>query len=53
MNERHPSLPDPFLTLDRKELFAEYARAYGDGLAEHYENYGVVLVPCTTASRSR
>ena len=45
MIERHPELPDPFLLLERKESFADYARTYGDRLAEHYESCGVIVVP--------
>ena len=45
MIERHPDVPDHFLVLERKESFGDYARAYGDALAEHYENRGVIVVP--------
>jgi len=43
--ERNPALPDHFLVLERHESFGEYARAYGDRLAEHYERHGVIVVP--------
>jgi len=43
---RNPQLRDHFLVLDRHESFGEYARAYGDTIAEHYENNGVVVLPC-------
>jgi hypothetical protein len=39
------ALPDHFLVLERRESFEDYARAYGDSIAEHYENRGVVVVP--------
>jgi hypothetical protein len=45
MIERHPDVPDHFLVLERKETFGDYARAYGDALAEHCENHGIVIVP--------
>lgn len=45
MIERHPALPDPFLVLEPKDSFGEYAHAYGDRIAEHYENRGVIVVP--------
>ena len=45
MIERHPDVPDHFLVLERKESFGDYARAYGDALAEHCENHGVIVVP--------
>jgi hypothetical protein len=40
-----PALADHFLVLERHESFEDYARAYGDAIAEHYENRGVVVVP--------
>lgn len=40
-----PALRDHFLVLDRHQSFEDYARAYGDAIAEHYENRGVVVVP--------
>jgi len=43
--ERHPDLPDPFLVLERMETLGDYARAYGDRLAEHYEALGVIVIP--------
>src|SRR5688572_26885939 len=45
MIERHPEVPDHFLVLERKETFGDYARAYGERLAEHCENRGIVIVP--------
>lgn len=45
MIERHPDVPDHFLVLDRKETFGDYARAYGNAVAEHCENRGIVIVP--------
>ena len=42
---RHPQVRDHFLLLDRHESFGDYARAYGDALAEHYESNGVIVVP--------
>jgi hypothetical protein len=42
---RNPQVRDHFLVLDRHESFGDYARAYGDAIAEHYENNGVVVVP--------
>jgi len=43
--ERHPGVPDHFLVLERRASFADYARAYGDALAERYENHGVIVLP--------
>jgi hypothetical protein len=40
-----PGVTDHFLVLDRHESFEDYARAYGDEIAEHYEDRGVVVVP--------
>ena len=45
MIERNPGLPDNILLLEPKPSFGEYARAYGDRLAEHYESNGVIVVP--------
>jgi len=45
MIERHPDVPDPFLVLEPMPTVGDYARAYGDRLAEHYENLGVIVVP--------
>ena len=45
MIERNPDLPDNILLLEPKPSFGEYARAYGDRLAEHYESNGVIVVP--------
>ena len=45
MIELNPALPDHFLVLERKERFGDYARTYGDAIAEHYENRGVIFVP--------
>jgi hypothetical protein len=45
MIERNSALPDYFLLLQRKESFAEYARAYGDAIADHYERNGVIIIP--------
>lgn len=45
MIERHPDIPDHFLVLERKESFGDYARAYGNALAEHHENRGVIIAP--------
>jgi hypothetical protein len=45
MIERHPELPDPFLVLERMETLGDYARAYGDRLAEHYEALGAIVIP--------
>ena len=43
--ERNPALSDNFLVLDRRESFGDYARDYGDAIAEQYENRGVIVVP--------
>jgi hypothetical protein len=43
--ERNPGVPDNFLVLERKERFSDYARTYGDALAEHLENRGVLVIP--------
>jgi hypothetical protein len=40
-----PRVPDAFLLLERKASFGEYARTYGERIAEHYERRGVVVVP--------
>ncbi|MBI3419244.1 MAG: hypothetical protein HY053_03830 [Proteobacteria bacterium] len=45
MIRKNPALPDIFMLLERKESFGDYARAYGDALAKHYENNGVIVVP--------
>ena len=45
MIERHPDLPDMFLVLERMETVGDYARAYGDRLAEHYEKLGAIVIP--------
>jgi hypothetical protein len=45
MIERHPGLPDPFLVLERMDTPGDYARAYGDRLAEHYESLGAIVIP--------
>lgn len=45
MIERHPDVPDPFLVLEPMQTLGDYARAYGDRLAEHYEKLGVIVVP--------
>ena len=45
MIERNPAVPDNFLVLERKETFGDYARAYGNALAEHHESHGVIVVP--------
>jgi hypothetical protein len=45
MIELNANVPDHFLVLERKETFGEYARTYGDALAVHYENRGVIVVP--------
>ena len=45
MIERNPAVPDNFLVLERKETFGDYARTYGDALAEHLENRGIIVVP--------
>ncbi|KPK06246.1 MAG: hypothetical protein AMJ64_09675 [Betaproteobacteria bacterium SG8_39] len=45
MIERHPELADPFLVLERRETLGDYARAYGDRLAEHYERLGAIVIP--------
>jgi hypothetical protein len=45
MIERHPDVPDPFLVLEPMQTIGDYARAYGDRLAEHYENLGVIVIP--------
>lgn len=45
MIERHPDVADRFLVLDEKPAFGEYARAYGERLARHYEERGVILLP--------
>lgn len=41
----HPGLPDPFLVLERHTSFGDYARAYGDRLAQHYEAGGIIVMP--------
>ena len=45
MIERDPRVRDHFLVLEPRESFGEYARAYGDALAEHYEDRGVIVIP--------
>lgn len=45
MIERHCDLPDPFLVLERMDTLGDYARSYGDGLAEHYEKLGAIVIP--------
>jgi len=45
MIERDPRVRDHFLVLEPQASFADYARIYGDSIAEHYENRGVVLIP--------
>jgi hypothetical protein len=45
MIERHPEVPDRFMVLDAKGSFGDYARAYGDRLAEHYEDRGIIVLP--------
>ncbi|MDX1376075.1 MAG: hypothetical protein R3357_10955 [Burkholderiales bacterium] len=45
MIERHPDLPDPFLVLEPRERAGDYARSYGDRLAEHYEKLGAIVIP--------
>ncbi len=45
MIELNKNVPDHFLVLERKENFGDYARKYGNSLAEHYENLGVIVVP--------
>ena len=45
MIELNANVPDHFLVLERKETFGDYARKYGEALAEHYENRGVIVVP--------
>jgi hypothetical protein len=45
MIQLDPALADHFLVLEHHESFEDYARAYGDAIAEHYENRGVVIVP--------
>jgi hypothetical protein len=46
MIERHPEVADRFLVLDRQESFGDYARAHRDRLAEHYEEHGIIVLPC-------
>lgn len=41
----HPSLSNPFLVLERHTSFGDYARAYGDRLAQHYEAGGMIIMP--------
>src|SRR5687768_4867749 len=45
MIKRNPSVPDHFMVLDRQPSFGDYARAYGDNLADAYENRRVIVVP--------
>lgn len=45
MIEHHPDVPDPFLVLEPMPTAGDTARAYGDRLAEHYENLGVIVIP--------
>jgi hypothetical protein len=45
MIDRHPDVADPFLVLEPMPTLGDYARAYGDRLAEHYENLGVIVIP--------
>ncbi len=45
MIRRHPEVPDYFLVLEPQRSFGEYARVYGDRLARHYEDNGVIVVP--------
>ena len=45
MIELDPGIPDNFLVLERKETFGDYARTYGNALAEHLENRGIIVVP--------
>ena len=49
MITKHPDLPDYFWVLDPLPSFRAYADAYGDQIAEHYENNGVIVmtVPIT------
>lgn len=42
---RNPNLPDYFLCLEQQKTFGDYARAYGDKLAECYERNGIIFVP--------
>lgn len=45
MIELDPGLADYFLVLERRESFGEYARDYGDTIADCYENRRVIVVP--------
>ena len=45
MFERNPLLPDNLWELDRHNSFGDYARAYGDEIARHYENREVIAIP--------
>ncbi len=45
MISKNAEVPDNFLVLEEKESFGEYARAYGDDLARHYENRGIIYMP--------
>jgi len=45
MIERHPEVPDPFLVLEPMATLGDYARAYGDRLADHYERLGAIVIP--------
>jgi hypothetical protein len=45
MIERDPLVRDHFLVLERRETFGDYAQAYGDAIAEHYEDRGVIVIP--------
>ena len=41
----NPALPNRFMVLEPLKSFADYARAYGDNLARHYEDNGIIIVP--------
>lgn len=45
MLTRNPALSDPFLVLEKETSFGAYARRYGDDLAHHYEQGGVIVLP--------
>lgn len=45
MFQINPALPNPFLILDKHTSFGDYARAYGDRLAQHYEAGGMIFIP--------
>lgn len=41
----NPNLPNTIMELERKESFGDVARQYGDSLAQHYEQNGIIYMP--------